>query len=35
LSTGSSSYDNNTIEVVEGSGNIPTMIYPNVPFGII
>jgi len=34
LATGGSDYDNNQIEVVEG-GTIPSMIYPNVPFGII
>lgn len=34
LATGSYDYDNNQVEVVEG-GAIPSMIYPNVPFGII
>lgn len=34
LATGSSDYDRTRIEVVEGN-TIPSMIYPNVPFGIV
>jgi len=35
LATGEDDVDKDTVEIIEGADNNPSMIYPNVPFGII